>query len=112
VRYITYPASLAMLDLLRDPAVRGRLQRTDAESFLSSNLLHAWGKVKEVRLGPEADLAGTEAVEDPIIDEPAPKSPTGDSSITAGIFSNAGATGPDKGQAKAGSIEAAQGSAA
>ncbi|CAE7353717.1 URH2 [Symbiodinium sp. KB8] len=101
VRYITYPASLAMLDLLRDPAVRGRLQRKDAESFLSSNLLHAWGKVKEVRLGPEADLAGTEAVEDPIIDEAAPKSPTGDSSITAGIFSNAGATGPDKGQAKA-----------
>ncbi|CAE7350859.1 unnamed protein product [Symbiodinium microadriaticum] len=70
-----------MLDLLRDPAVRGRLQRTDAESFLSSNLLHAWGKVKEVRLSPEADLAGIEAVEDPIIDEPAPKSPTGDSSI-------------------------------
>ncbi|OLP78112.1 Inosine-uridine preferring nucleoside hydrolase [Symbiodinium microadriaticum] len=54
--------------------VRGRLQRKDAESFLSSNLLHAWGKVKEVRLGPEADLAGTEAVEDPIIDEAAPKS--------------------------------------
>jgi len=86
--------------------------RTAPANFLSSNLLHAWGKVKEVRLGPEADLAGTEAVEDPIIDEPAPKSPTGDSSITAGIFSNAGATGPDKGQAKAGSIEAAQGSAA
>ncbi|CAE7505735.1 unnamed protein product, partial [Symbiodinium sp. KB8] len=73
-RNITYPASLVMLDLLRDPAVRGRLQRTDAESFLSSNLLHAWGKVKEVRLSPEADLAGIEAVEDPIIDEPAPKS--------------------------------------
>ncbi|CAE7631734.1 med31 [Symbiodinium pilosum] len=105
VRYITYPASLAMLDLLCDPAARGRLQRTDAESFLSSNLLHAWGKVKEVRVGPPApDLASAEADAVPIGEpvEPAPKSPTADSSITEGIFSNAGSTGgPAKADAKA-----------
>ena len=92
---ITYPASLAMLDLLRDPAAFRSACRTTKPSvipfapgsrtapanFLSSNLLHAWGKVKEasavraetssflidtsmdqVRLGPEADLAGPSLV--------------------------------------------------
>ncbi|CAJ1419205.1 unnamed protein product [Effrenium voratum] len=50
VRYIVYPQCLSVLDLLRDPSVRGRLHRPDAEGILAGNMLHAWGAPDEVQL--------------------------------------------------------------